>query len=466
MNTPLKHVLFLTTLLVLAGSAAQAASITVDAGGTCILADAITAANTDTATGGCPAGSGHDTITLQTDVTLAVALPQISSTITIKGGGHFISGNNDKNVGSVLRITDTGNLTLNETTVKNGKVSVYPSNGGGINNIGGAVTLIDCTVSGNNTFTDPSYPVSYGGGIYNSGGSVTLTNSTVSGNTAASYGGGIFSVEVGSVTLTNSTVSGNSAYDPNAGGGGGIANVSGSTVTLTNSTVSGNTASSYHGGGIYNVGGTATLINSTISGNAALTASGGGIYNNNGPLTLRSSLVSGNTAFMSGWEVFRASGTVTAANCNVFGHSGETSAQAFSSFTPSGSDVVATSNGTTPTALTAILSTLASNGGPTETHALPAGSPAIDLLATCSASLDQRGYIRPVGAGCDAGSFEYGAVVPPDTDGDGIPDASDNCLLVANADQKDADGDGLGDACDTLDDQTTALPAVYNLLLE
>jgi hypothetical protein len=36
----------------------------------------------------------------------------------------------------------------------------------------------------------------------------------------------------------------------------------------------------------------------------------------------------------------------------------------------------------------------------------------------------------------------------PDTDGDGVPDADDNCPAVANADQANADGDGLGNACD------------------
>lgn len=40
---------------------------------------------------------------------------------------------------------------------------------------------------------------------------------------------------------------------------------------------------------------------------------------------------------------------------------------------------------------------------------------------------------------------------PPDADGDGVPDASDNCPLVANPDQADRDGDGIGDACDPLD---------------
>ena len=39
----------------------------------------------------------------------------------------------------------------------------------------------------------------------------------------------------------------------------------------------------------------------------------------------------------------------------------------------------------------------------------------------------------------------------PDADGDGVPDASDNCTLVANPSQADRDGDGIGDACDQMD---------------
>ena len=40
------------------------------------------------------------------------------------------------------------------------------------------------------------------------------------------------------------------------------------------------------------------------------------------------------------------------------------------------------------------------------------------------------------------------SAAPGDADGDGVPDASDNCTLVANADQFDADNDGYGNACD------------------
>ena len=42
-----------------------------------------------------------------------------------------------------------------------------------------------------------------------------------------------------------------------------------------------------------------------------------------------------------------------------------------------------------------------------------------------------------------------------DADGDGIPDASDNCPLVSNADQADCDQDGVGDACQSSESRTT-----------
>jgi hypothetical protein len=52
-----------------------------------------------------------------------------------------------------------------------------------------------------------------------------------------------------------------------------------------------------------------------------------------------------------------------------------------------------------------------------------------------------------------------------DTDGDGIADATDNCPLVANADQADTDGDGKGDACDAATPAPVLTP-VYQLLLK
>jgi len=152
-----------------------------------------------------------------------------------------------------------------------------------------------------------------------------------------------------------------------------------------------------------------SLRNSTVSGNSA--GYGGGVFNF-GTLTLTQTLVSGNTASVRGPELDNvANGTVAANNFNLVGHNGLTDAQAFSGFTPGPTDLTATSNGNVPTALGAILdTTLANNGGPTQTHELVAGSPAIDAAGTgCPPpATDQRGLgvSRPQGPACDIGAFE------------------------------------------------------------
>jgi hypothetical protein len=43
------------------------------------------------------------------------------------------------------------------------------------------------------------------------------------------------------------------------------------------------------------------------------------------------------------------------------------------------------------------------------------------------------------------------AYTPADADADGIPDLTDNCVSIANPDQKDSDGNGRGDACEDYD---------------
>jgi hypothetical protein len=69
--------------------------------------------------------------------------------------------------------------------------------------------------------------------------------------------------------------------------------------------------------------------------------------------------------------------------------------------------------------------TLADNGGPTGTHALLAGSVAIDAAGDCGLPVDQRGLPRADGA-CDSGAFEFGATAG-DADDDGVPDEDDVC---------------------------------------
>jgi VCBS repeat-containing protein len=211
--------------------------------------------------------------------------------------------------------------------------------------------------------------------------------------------------------VLNSTISGNSVGSGNIGQGGGIYNLGG-TATVINSTVSGNSALS--GGGITSQG-TLTVINSTVSGNSAL--SGGGILNFV-TLTVSNSIVAGNTTDIPDGAEIYSSTPFTSGGYNLFGDSSKTTAQALFNVTTLSSDILATSDSLTPTALASILAPLANNGGPTQTHALVAGSLAINrgsnALIPAGVTTDQRGFFtRTVGDTVDIGAFEFGAVLPP-----------------------------------------------------
>jgi hypothetical protein len=76
----------------------------------------------------------------------------------------------------------------------------------------------------------------------------------------------------------------------------------------------------------------------------------------------------------------------------------------------------------------------------TYADAAPAGSHVHALRALLSAGVVGLQSSRP--------SEAVVVVPPPDRDGDGVADATDNCDVFANADQGDADGDAIGDACE------------------
>ena len=330
--------------------------------------------------------SGGDTINFGVSGTINLASLGVFSltdtsqtTIDATGQQITLTGSTNRafliNFGAVASLTG---LTLSGNSAAFG--------GGGIFN-GGTLTMSNSTLSGNSAQIN-------GGAILNSGGgnaTVTVSNSTLSGN-SADFGGAIFNL--GPLTVSNSTLSGNSARD----NGGAIRN--GGTLTMSNSTLSGNSAQD--GGAIIN-GGTLTMSNSTLSGNSAQ-VNGGAIFNsdaifNGGTLTVSNSIVAGNTA-SSGREIY-SNFAVTSGGYNLFGYSGD-----------SGLVEVAISTGDiTPSgALSAILSTtLANNGGSTQTLALVTGSPAIDAGNT-TLTTDQRGIARPQGATDDIGAFE---LVPP-----------------------------------------------------
>ena len=149
---------------------AYAASITVN-GTTCTLANAITAANTDTATGGCPAGSGADIITIVADVTLVAELPKIASDLTIQGDTptRFVSGDQKFRVFWV----QSGKVTLQNLTIRNGQATGSSGNNGNGSTVGGGGGALGA-----------------GGGLYIHSGNVTVANVTFRQNVAQGGSGG------------------------------------------------------------------------------------------------------------------------------------------------------------------------------------------------------------------------------------------------------------------------------------
>ncbi|MGQ0700412.1 MAG: choice-of-anchor Q domain-containing protein, partial [Panacagrimonas sp.] len=410
----------LSGLFALPATPALAGTITVANGG-CTLTDAINSANTGGGFGTCTGGTaGADTIVLPANSTQALTavnnvteeangLPSITSAITIQGNGSTITRQAGSPEFRIFRIAAEGDLSLQQTTISGGR-AIY---GGGILNRG-TVSLTNSVLSGNTAFATGTTAGDTGGGLHNAGQyhsaiitRATLTNSTVSGNTSSGDGGGIYS-RAAEVTLTKSTVSGNTANM-----GAGLLQQAGG-LQLDDSTVSGNQG--YAAVGLFLTRSTVGIHNSTISGNTAF-AQAAGIYMTDSTVAIERSLVSGNISSNNFYaEIFATDNTLTLSR-NLFGHSGQTSNQSFYGFSPGATDINATSDGNTgilmPTALTSIRGPLANNGGPTLTHALVTGSPALDAVPTSDAGCtgtDQRGTARPQGTSCDIGAFER---VPP-----------------------------------------------------
>lgn len=225
-------------------------------------------------------------------------------------------------------------------------------------------------------------------------------------------GGGIF--VAGNLSLSACTIIRNSA-----GAGGGIYN-SGN-LTLTRCTVSWNDATQGVAGGVYNQG-TLSLANCTVSGNLAVHG-GGGIYNI-GSLSLNHCTVRGNISQLLGSAILNNGlanssslqiGNTILANAATGGNLGRLGEDSPSSlgynlsddgaggFLTAAGDVINTDP---------LLGPLQDNGGPTFTHALLAGSPALDAGDPASTlTTDQRGSPRPVNGRSDIGAVENAAPV-------------------------------------------------------
>ncbi len=353
----------------------------------------------------------------------------VSDNISSGSGGGISSG-------GLLGGTDIGGVvTINSSLIADNQASL--GSGGGLYLLGPA-TITDSTISGNSAagnsvgangggvFVNGPLQIPFtvavsrsvivgnnahsGGGLYNSDEMVTITDTTVSRNATPIFAGGVenalsgalmsitdsvisdntgIGVESnGQLTVSGSTISGNSNQSSQSEGGG--LSIGYGTATIVNSTISGNTSAMEGGGifasGIVNVELTSvTITGNSANGGAQTQHGGGGLASrpsiSQGRVLLRNTLIAGNFTASLGPDVI---GRVTSLGFNLIGQDDD-------SLGWTATDV--TGNFFAP--LDPLLGPLQDNGGPTPTHALLAGSPAIERGdPTLGGSLDQRGTIR------------------------------------------------------------------------
>ena len=196
--------------LMLALGQSPGLAATIPVGANCTLVNAITAANTDTATGGCPAGSGADTIVLPAGSTQTLTtvnnstygptgLPVISSAITIAGQGSTIRRDSGVPEFRILAIGNIGDLMMQDSIISGGvapdDAGVHSYAGGGVLNVNGVFNLARSRILNS--------IASLGGGIANYG-IVTVTTSIIAGNTAFIRGGAI--ANYGTLTVATSVI--------------------------------------------------------------------------------------------------------------------------------------------------------------------------------------------------------------------------------------------------------------------
>ena len=438
----------------------SAADNTTAGDGLVTLREAIIAANTDTATDGGGTGSGPDMIQfapslngatinlsslgeLTIDHAVSIDAGNLPAGLTIKafdtsaafGDGTRIFNINDGIAGTAINVSFTG-LTLTGGDVDGG--------GGAIRNTEN-LTIVRTTVAGNRATLD-------GGGIFHTDGALFLDQSTISGNTTQEDGGGVYVFGAASVIVTDTTVSGNKAQSSTGDHGGGLYIQNAASVTIASTTVSGNSSTGLGGGVYLDNNTTASISNSTISGNSS-DGAGGGIWadvQTGQTLTIEHSTITRNTSDSNkdggpGGGIFFSTGTggVTLENTIVAHNTDNSGVAPDLDHTTGATHPVLTARfnlirdrtgsglafafpapdasgnliGEPGTLINAMLGSLASNGGLTKTHALLAGSPAIDAgdpLFTSPPTFDQRGnpFARQFGARVDIGAFEFVTAEP------------------------------------------------------
>ena len=264
----------------------------------CTLADAIEAANTDTAVGGCPAGDGADTISLSADIKLAEATPLITTEIVIAGNGHTIDGAGEF---EIFRVGEEGKLDVSGLTFTNG----FGENGGAISVAYGDIVISDCIFHKNKANSS-------GGALDVIYGSATIIRSTFSDNVALG-GGGALVFGAATVTISQSAFSGNSANLSGAIGS------QASELTVTDSTFSENT-SNYSGGAIGGEDAPLTIIRSKFTDNSTA-RQGGAIYFEATEIAIEDSEFDGNSAQEYGGALSFKDATLNISASSIDGNS-------------------------------------------------------------------------------------------------------------------------------------------------
>jgi CSLREA domain-containing protein len=439
--------LMIAACLFLAAVPANAATIAVNSkadmradDGFCTLREAIIAANTNSPSGPsegeCQAGNplpqpdiillfnasgSPDLFTLSLagrdedgaatgdlDITESVSIRGQSIGETIVQAGTTTANGIDR-VFDVVQGSAAIAVAFENLTIRHG-LAIVPAGGVAASAQGGGIYVraVASGLASSLAVTDASVTLNSsagnGGGIAVAGGfaaiapSVTLLRADVSSNTAALGGGGVM-CSACTLSIDSSAVVSNTAQvSLGVGHGGGGLRITGDGLTssITNSTLGDNRTNGDGGGAAIPVGtATAQFTYTTLHLNRAdfdanSTGVGGALRNASGTVQLNRSIVAGNLRHSS--TASDCSGTISSVAYNVLGISG--------GCVTGGTGTVTTSD--------VKLSTLDFHGGTTRDYAPIVASPALARIpsAQCAATVDQRGFVRPVGSSCEAGAIE------------------------------------------------------------
>jgi CSLREA domain-containing protein len=314
--------------------------------------------------------------------------------------------------------TNFGGLQVNAIKAVRLVNVILEENTAGTGRAGGASISAGENISIEDSFVDGNTAQQQGGG-FDLGGAPTvdiyITDSTINGNTTnAGIGGGIYMIG-DEISVFDSTISNNRSLAGGPGDAAGIFTTANTSITLANDTISTNSAENFGGGFYCGAGAPATFTNVTLADNSA-TTTGGGIFAGCA-VTLQNTIVANNTAGTNG-DCEPDGGGITSAGNNIDTDNTCNLLDASDQFLADPK-----------------LGLLASNGGPTKTHALLSGSDAIDAGADVLTT-DQRGVTRPIDgdndgiADSDIGAFEAGC-------GDGVEHVGEECD-DGNSDNTDA----------------------------